>query len=1332
VTFEIPATLDIISVSSSQGGCALSDGTLTCNIGVLGPGAVARVFIDTSPQTAGIMQLTAVADSAAEDPYPDNNTDVASTAVGYPSIFIFPTSASEGHSGSTAVSFALQLRPASSKTVTVQYTTSNLTATAGVDYIAQSGTVTFAPGQTNQSVTASILGDRLYEGMEHFAVFLFSPTNAILGEVVATCSILEDDPSPTLSILDTTLIEGPDGSTTQAIFRVDLSTNAGVAVTANYAAFGGTARAVLDFIPASGTIRIAPGTTSTNVAVTVKGDRISETNETFFVSLSAIANATAGRTQATGTILDDDIGELDHFVWGTIPNEQQYGVPFPVTVTAKDALGNAAASFAGPVSLAGWAAPHESTVGPGGASSEFPMGTYFHDGRVQAIYLPSELGEASRITALALLVQAPPGQTLERWTIRMKHSDLNRYDHAIWESGWTTVYQNNETVIDGGWITFQFSQPFEYNGVQSLLVDFSFNNSTYTFDGQCDTTPTSDLRAQFFRTDSAYGDPLAWTGTEPPGELARWVPSVQFFAERRIQITPTSSGNFVNGVWSGNVTAFDVVEDMSLRADDGRNHSGVANLFDVVTTNDLAITAADAPDPARAGDTLVFTYQITNSGPASAPGLILSNAMPVNTAAIFAQASQGSCGIVSNVVRCGLGTLPGGAMATVTVHAIPQESGFITNTVFISRNGAELFLGNNEATTVTRVNPRALLLSDVTVTEATDTFTNAVFTVRLSSASSNEISVEYFTSDGTATNGFDYLETKGLLVFPPGATNRSVSVPVIGDLNDEASEAFRLNLTNPTNSMLLNSIATATILDDDPPPLVTFGDAEMIEGNSGPAFFGFPVRIFPASGLFPRVTFTTSNGTATAGSDFFPQTLTVLIPPGFTNRTISATIFGDRQVEPDETFFLHLSQPQNMTLATNIARGTIINDDGLPGVVESFAWSHVPSPQRVGRPLPVTVEARDSYGNVATNFGGATLIRGRAGEPDVLIGGGNSQSFNPMSASSHDNRTGAIYLTNELGGPRRIIGLAIEVLLPPGQPLNQWTIQMKHTTLPNFLSFIAWDTNGWTTVYQNNEVVDRTGWVPFMFQTPFEYNGTNHVMVDFSFDNSYFTVDALCRFIPTNQGRMIWSVSDSSFGDPKTWTGTPGPQVVNGIPAVQFICGAPVAVTPEVTSTFTNGVWSGALNVLEPAVNMHLIADDTAGHLGLSALFTTEYIADSDGDGLLDEWELTYFGSLDALPNADADGDGLTNSQEQTAGTNPRDPASVLRVVGVELNGSDVNVQFTSIAGKTYRVERSSQLASGQWIPIADNLPGINGVLQVTDFGTATSSPAFYRVRLLP
>ncbi|HKQ36857.1 MAG TPA: hypothetical protein VJ063_02195, partial [Verrucomicrobiae bacterium] len=86
----------------------------------------------------------------------------------------------------------------------------------------------------------------------------------------------------------------------------------------------------------------------------------------------------------------------------------------------------------------------------------------------------------------------------------------------------------------------------------------------------------------------------------------------------------------------------------------------------------------------------------------------------------------------------------------------------------------------------------------------------------------------------------------------------------------------------------------------------------------------------------------------------------------------------------------------------------------------------------------------------------------------------------------------------------------------------------------------------------------------------------------------------------------------------------------------------------------------------------------------------------------------------------------------QNAGTNPLEAASALRIVAVEFNGAEVNVRFTSVGGRTYRVEAATELAPGAWSAIADNVPGIDDVLQVTDFGNGAAGQRFYRVRLLP
>jgi hypothetical protein len=93
-----------------------------------------------------------------------------------------------------------------------------------------------------------------------------------------------------------------------------------------------------------------------------------------------------------------------------------------------------------------------------------------------------------------------------------------------------------------------------------------------------------------------------------------------------------------------------------------------------------------------------------------------------------------------------------------------------------------------------------------------------VFTVKLSSASTTPISVNYSTADGTAVAGSDYQATQGTLTFNPGETSKTVSVNVNGDTDFEADETFTLNLSGATGAELVGNQATATIVNNDAPP----------------------------------------------------------------------------------------------------------------------------------------------------------------------------------------------------------------------------------------------------------------------------------------------------------------------------------------------------------------------------------------------------------------------------------------------------------------------------------------------------------------------------------
>ena len=91
--------------------------------------------------------------------------------------------------------FTLSLSAASANPVTVAWRTANGTAVAGRDYVAGRGTVTFAAGQTRQTIGVWVIGDRIREGNETFSVSLSSPVNATFAaaEARATGTIVNDD-----------------------------------------------------------------------------------------------------------------------------------------------------------------------------------------------------------------------------------------------------------------------------------------------------------------------------------------------------------------------------------------------------------------------------------------------------------------------------------------------------------------------------------------------------------------------------------------------------------------------------------------------------------------------------------------------------------------------------------------------------------------------------------------------------------------------------------------------------------------------------------------------------------------------------------------------------------------------------------------------------------------------------------------------------------------------------------------------------------------------------------------------------------------------------------
>ncbi|XUE24701.1 Calx-beta domain-containing protein [Limnospira platensis CENA597] len=221
-------------------------------------------------------------------------------------------------------------------------------------------------------------------------------------------------------------------------------------------------------------------------------------------------------------------------------------------------------------------------------------------------------------------------------------------------------------------------------------------------------------------------------------------------------------------------------------------------------------------------------------------------------------------------------------------------------------------------------------IADTEITEGDRGRSFAEFPVTLNSPSDKIITVNFTTADGTATVADeDYEETSGRLIFPRGQTERVIRVPVFGDTKVEPDETFKVILSEPENAELSRDEAIGTILNDDMiVPEMSIADTEITEGDRGRSFAEFKVTLNSPSDQMITVNFTTADGTATvADRDYQPTNGRLVFPRGQTERMIRVPVFGDTKVEPDETFRVILSDPQNVTLANRQATGTILNDD---------------------------------------------------------------------------------------------------------------------------------------------------------------------------------------------------------------------------------------------------------------------------------------------------------------------------------------------------------------------------------------------------------------------
>lgn len=244
--------------------------------------------------------------------------------------------------------------------------------------------------------------------------------------------------------------------------------------------------------------------------------------------------------------------------------------------------------------------------------------------------------------------------------------------------------------------------------------------------------------------------------------------------------------------------------------------------------------------------------------------------------------------------------------------------------------GATLGAQATATVTIVDVEPGVLQLSSPTYTVA-ENGGSVTITVTRTNGSTNAVAVNYATSNGSATAGADYTATSGTLNFGVGQTSATFNVPILDDNLVEGNETFNVALSSPTNGATLGaqSSSVVTITDFEPGSVQFSAAATQVQEDQGPLVITV-TRTGGSSGPL-TVNFATSNGSATAGSDYTATSGQVTFADGDTApKTISIPITNDHVPEPPETFTVTLSGASGGTVGSPASITATIIDPPAP------------------------------------------------------------------------------------------------------------------------------------------------------------------------------------------------------------------------------------------------------------------------------------------------------------------------------------------------------------------------------------------------------------------
>lgn len=793
--------------------------------------------------------------------------------------------------------------------------------TADLEGVAQTGTVTIPAGDSSAQLNINTF-DRFSRAEidENFVVEFYDPANAEFSgggtSIQATAVVLEGS-SVALFVNDPVIVE-TDG-TLNARFEILLSRAAGSNLQFDYTTVDASATAGTDYTATSGTLTITAGQTVAEILVPILGDTMPEPGEVFSLVLtptlaasSVIAN---GVTDSTGiaTIIDDDsaspLPELtatfaDNIEAASTQMILRLSEPAIADVTIQYRLVPGTASL-GSADLEGVAQRGSITIPAGSSSAQLNINTFDRFSR-------SEVDEI--------------------YTVEF-------YDpvNAVLGGGGNS-FNVSAVILQGSGVSLFVGDPIlvETDGATEAL--FEVRLSRPSADDLSFTYTTADASARAGSDYTETSGSLTFLAGQTVAQIA--VPVIgdriseqnEYFS---LVVTPTfaSSSAIVNGVADAEGIALiidddtsDVLPELSVRDADSTEAASIQMVLDLTqpAIADVTVAYRIIADTAQLGT--ADLENVSQSGTVTIPAGSSSAQLNINTFDRFGRAEIDEHFVVEFYDP--VNAVLSGGVDTISATAVVREG-----------SGVALFVGDP-------------------VFVETDGATEARFDIHLSRPTDQDVTFNYTTVDGSATQGSDYSAVSGTLVIPAGQTITEIAVPIIGDVIPESAETFSLVLTpdlattSAISNIFLDSTGIATILDDDTsavlPELsaryatnVESASIQMIFQLSEPAIGDVSVSYRILSGTAVVGISTDMEGVAPSG--------TVTIPAGSISAQLNINTFDRFGVaEIDENFTVEIFDPVNAVLAggETAARTTAVILEGAE--VELF----------VGDPILVETNGR--------------------------------------------------------------------------------------------------------------------------------------------------------------------------------------------------------------------------------------------------------------------------------------------------------------------------------------------------------------------------------------